>query len=520
MKEQLKKADLLGLVLIAATVIAYSVRGIWSVYQTVGLVIGGILVIASLAMKTGEIRTGLGRRSTKFGINSATSVLLIVGVLALVNYLGAQHQKRIDMTTEKIYSLSDESVKVADQVNQDLHILAFYPGGEYQPVKDLLELFKSRNRKISYEFVDPDKQPMLAQQSQVTAYGDFQNPMSGETFRYGTLIFKMGDKTERVEKQSEPLREEDITNTLMKIEKGEKKTIYFTQGHGEKKMDDTDRTGYSQAAADLAKENYTVKGINLVTENKIPEDTSVIVVAGPTAELFPNEIEMLNDYLKGGGSELIMLDPKGATMKDLMAQWGIDVGNNIVVDPSGIGRLLGMGPAAPVVGNYGTHPITEHMRVMTFFPLARSINPMEKPPEGVTIDKLIQTNEKAWGETNLKGNEAEYNEGQDLKGPVTQADAVTKHEGQNKKTRLAVYGNSAFASNAYYAQAGNGNLFTNTVNWLARDENIISIKPKAPDDRRLEMTEAQGKLVSYVMVLLLPVGILLSGISVWMKRRK
>ncbi len=182
----------------------------------------------------------------------------------------------------------------------------------------------------------------------------------------------MGDKTERVEKQSEPLREEDITNTLMKIEKGEKKTIYFTQGHGEKKMDDTDRTGYSQAAADLAKENYTVKGINLVTENKIPEDTSVIVVAGPTAELFPNEIEMLNDYLKGGGSELIMLDPKGATMKDLMAQWGIDVGNNIVVDPSGIGRLLGMGPAAPVaVGNYGTHPITEHMRVMTFFPLAQ-----------------------------------------------------------------------------------------------------------------------------------------------------
>ena len=98
MRDQLKKADLLGLVIIAATIIAWSVRGIWTVYQTVAVVIGGLLVIASLSMKSGEIRAGLGRRSTKFGINSATSVLLIIGVLAMVNYLGAQHAKRVDMT--------------------------------------------------------------------------------------------------------------------------------------------------------------------------------------------------------------------------------------------------------------------------------------------------------------------------------------------------------------------------------------------------------------------------------------
>src|SRR5215831_19492860 len=312
MKEQLKKADVVGLAIVAASIIGLRTSGAKPVYFYILAGLGVALVLVSLVMKREEIGVGMRRRSTKFGINSATSVLLIIGVLAMVNYLGAQHQKRVDMTTEKIYSLSDESVKVADQVNQDLHILAFYPGGDYQPAKDLLDLFKNRNHKISYEFVDPDKQPMLAQQFQVTAYGDFQNPMSGETFRYGTLIFKMGDKTERVEKQSEPLREEDVTNTLMKIEKGEKKTIYFIQGHGEKKIDDTDRTGYSQANADLEKENYAVKSVNLVTEGKIPADASVVVVAGPTAELFPNEIEMLNDYAKNGGSALVMVDPKGA----------------------------------------------------------------------------------------------------------------------------------------------------------------------------------------------------------------
>src|SRR4051812_4658652 len=122
MKEQLKKADLLGLAIIAAAVISYSVRSVWSVYQTVAVVIGGLLVVASLVLKAEEIRTTLGRRSARFGINSATSVLLLIGILAFVNYLGAQHVKRVDTTTEKIYSLSDQSVSVAQQVKQDLKI--------------------------------------------------------------------------------------------------------------------------------------------------------------------------------------------------------------------------------------------------------------------------------------------------------------------------------------------------------------------------------------------------------------
>jgi ABC-type uncharacterized transport system involved in gliding motility auxiliary subunit len=203
-----------------------------------------------------------------------------------------------------------------------------------------------------------------------------------------------------------------------------------------------------------------------------------------------------------------------------MTKWSVDVGNNIVLDISGMGRLLGMGPAAPLVNSYGQHAITERMRLMTFFPLARSVSPATPPVEGITVDKLLNTNDRSWGETDTKSGEAQFNEGKDLKGPVTIAVAVSKDAGDNKKSRMVVYGDSDFATNASYAQAGNGNLFTNTVNWLARDENFISIKPKSQDDRRLEMTEAQGRLVSYVVLILLPVGVLITGISVWMKRRK
>src|SRR5436190_4347878 len=164
MKEQIKKADLLGLALIAAAVISYSVRSVWTGYQTAAVIVGGVLIVASMALKSGEIRERLGRRSARFGINSAASVLFLIGILAFVNYLGAQHVKRVDMTSEKIYSLSDQSISVAQQLKQDLKIKAFYPGGEYPPAREVLDLFKARNNKISYEFIDPDKQPQIAQQ--------------------------------------------------------------------------------------------------------------------------------------------------------------------------------------------------------------------------------------------------------------------------------------------------------------------------------------------------------------------
>jgi ABC-type uncharacterized transport system involved in gliding motility auxiliary subunit len=521
MKEQLKKADILGLAVIAAAVISWSVRGVWSPTQWIAVIAGVVLIIASLAVKASEIRTSLGRRSTRFGMNSAVSVLFLVGILAFVNYLGAQHVKRVDMTTEKIYSLSDQSSSVAQQMKQDLKIKAFYQGGEYAPVKDVLELFKAKNNKISYEFIDPDKQPQVAQQYMVTQYGEFQNPMTGEAFRYGTLILEMGGKTERIEKQSEALREEDITNALMKIVKGEKKTIYFVQGHGEKAIDNTEKNGYSSAKAGLEKENYVIKTVNLVQEGKVPDDASVLIMVGPTSEPFPNELELIEAFLNKGGSAAIFLDPPpGASLSDFMKKWSIDVGNNFVVDASGVGRLFGAGPSIPLVTNYSRHKITERFNVMTFFPLVRSVAPIKPPAGGINVEQLLASNDRSWGESDMKSNQASFDEKTDLKGPVSLAVVATKDLSENKKARLVVFGDSDFASNSTYGLQGNGNLFLNTISWLAQDESFISIRPKNPDDRRLTMTEAQGRLVSYVTLLFLPAGVLFAGVSVWMKRRR
>ena len=521
MKEYLKKADLPGFAIIAAALIRYSTTSVWTPYLTVTAVIGALLLAASVAVKFREIRTTLRGRSARFGINSATSVLLLIGILAFVNYLGAQHVKRVDLTTEKIYSLSDQSTSVAQQIKDDLQIKAFYPGGDYAPARDLLNLYKDRNNKISFEFIDPDKQPQVAQQYTVTAYGEYQNPMSGESFRYGTLILEMAGKTERIEKQTEPLREEDMTNTLMKLVKGEKKTIYFTEGHGEKNIANAERTGYGNVKNNLEKENYVVKTVNLASEGKVPDDASVLVMAGPASEPFQNELDLIGAYLDKGGSALILLDPPpAASLSEFMKKWSIDVGNNFVVDASGVGRLFGAGPTIPLVTNYGNHKITERFSVMSFFPLVRSVTPASTPAPGITVEKLLSSNERSWGETNMKSPEASMDEKVDLKGPVPLAVVATRDLAENKKVRLVVYGDSDFASNGFSGTQGNGNLFMNSVSWLAQDESFISIRPKDPQDRRLTMTEAQSRMVSYVAVVLLPLSILIAGISVWMNRRK
>ena len=534
MREQLRRADVFGLVLIASALISYFIRKNWTNYQTGVVVAGAVLVVISLILKSGEIRTGMGRRSTKLGINSGISVLLFIGVLALVNYLGAQHQQRFDMTTENLYSLGDESVQVAAEVKEDVRVKAFYPGGDEPEVRQLLGLYSHQNGNIQVEFIDPDKDPQAASQYQVSEYGVFTNPMTGRQIAMGTIILDMGNgKVERIEKRDAPT-EEDVTNALMKLVKGEQKTIYFVEGHGEKAIDSPERTGYQVAGGALTKDGYQVKPLNLVREEKIPADASVVVMAGPVTEPFPEEMDKVDAYLNAGGSFLLMLDPPpAASLKDFTQKWSVTAGNNRVIDSTGMGQLLGKGPDSPLVMSYGTHKIVEKFNVMTFFPVARSVAPASSPVAGLSAEPLIETSEQSWGESDLTSNKVGFDEKVDVKGPVPIATLVTKAVAADaasadaasdaptgKNARLIVFGDSDFAINANFSNQGNGNLFTNTVKWLARDENFIAIKTKSPMDRPLTMTESGGRTVGILVVILFPAAVFIAGIIVWFKRRR
>ena len=521
MKEQLKKADLFGLVLVASAIISYLIRKTWTNYQWIVLIAGAILIVISMVLKSNEIRAGMGRRSTKFGINSGVSILVLIGLLGLVNYLADKHQTRFDTTTEHLYSLGDESVKVVSGLQKDVQIKAFYPGGNEPEVQNLLDLYAHQSGKIKVEFVDPDKNPQAAEQYKVTMYEQLTNPMTRREQKFGTIILDGGDnKVERIEKRAPPT-EEDVTNALMKLTKGEEKHVYFVEGHGEKAIDSGDRAGYQVAEGALTKDGYKVAKLSLVREEKVPADASVVVMAGPATEPFPEELNKLDAYLNAGGSLMLMLDPPpAATLKDFTEKWSVAVGNNRVIDITGMGQLLGKGPDTPLVANYGQHQIVDRFNLMTFFPVARSVSPSKAPVAGLTSEPLIETASQSWGESDLKSNSVGFDEKVDIKGPVPIATVVTKDASEGKKARMIVFGDSDFAINANFSNQGNGNLFINTVKWLARDENLISIKTKDPTDRPLTMTESGGRTVGILAVILFPGAALVAGIFVWAKRRR
>jgi ABC-type uncharacterized transport system involved in gliding motility auxiliary subunit len=309
------------------------------------------------------------------------------------------------------------------------------------------------------------------------------------------------------------------------------KTVYFLEGHGEKDINEAGAKGYSMAREAITKQNYQVKTCNLAQENKLPSDATVLIAAGPTVDFFPTEAALLKKYLADGGKLLILADPQNDfKMADFLKEYGLSLTGNVVIDASGLGQVMGLGAAAPLVADYADHAITNELkRIMTFYPFAQNVK-MVSSSLGYQTSRLFSTTSYSWGETDLKGEAAAFNEGKDEKGPLDLA-AVATHsvadagkadggdEKASRESRLALIGDSDFAANAYARSAKNLDVFLNTVSWLAEDTDLIAVRPKSPENRSVNMTLTESKLMFWAAVVLLPLVTLVSGVSVWYRRR-
>jgi ABC-type uncharacterized transport system involved in gliding motility auxiliary subunit len=527
MNKFLQRLDTLGLLLVVGAALYYSVTDVWDRWA-LGLAIAGVLFfVVGTAANYRQIMESLGKRSTKYATNYVVSVLLVIALIAGLNFIGKRHVKRFDLTSAGTYTLAPQTLQVLAKLNKDLDIKAFFPGGDYPRLRDLLVNYCAHNQHVKYEFIDPDKQPDVAKRDGVSVYGTFQNPFTGSTLKFGTVILQFGGRTEKIEKRSEEVREEDLTNAIIKLQRSSVKKIYFVTGHGEKDISDSERSGYSLAKKGLEDEGFQVETVNLAREGKVPADATVVVMAGPTTEPFPQEMQFINDYLNKGGGFLLMVDPSPSPgLENFAKGWGVQVDNDIVLDVSGAGRLMGAGPSIPLVMEYENHRITERFKSMTFFPLSRSVEGSKETVAGVTVEPLFKTNPNSWGETDVKSGEATFDEKKDIKGPLTLAVAVTKEvrpasdKGPAIKARLVIVGDSDFAINSYFGAQGNGNLFLNMASWLGSEEDLISIRPKAPEDRRIILTQSQQSLLRLVSVFILPGIVLVAGIVVWTRRRR
>jgi len=485
----------------------------YKIYAGLMLVLGIFLMIFFGRYIIKDCKDALKQRSSKSFIHKIVISVMAFGILIMLNYLSYENHYQFDATHNKRFSLSDQTKKTLKRFDGKIRFVLFEKQGSLaqEDAKTLFRQYTYNKPSIKLRFLDLDQNPDVAAKYSVKLGG--------------TLVVVSGERSMKVES----LTETAITNALLKLMQKEKKKVYFVDGHGENALIDTGRGGFNGARKALESQNYMVKGLNFLTQSSVPEDCSVLVVAGPKKEYLPEEVERIDTYLKKGGRCLFLLDPppSGAFKKYLKESWGVVPGDDVIVDR--MGKLMGGNELTPVVMAYGEHEITRNFRYYTFFPLARSIN-VDKNVRGVEHFSLAKTSPASWAEKDFKKEVLEYNDGVDDKGPVNlivaakklvpQADAKTK--GKDVYAEIVVIGDSDFAANGNISvsQMGNRDFFLNIVSWLADEGELISIRPKERGQGELTLTDEMASLVWIFVIVLLPLGWAVKGLVEWIKRRR
>jgi ABC-type uncharacterized transport system involved in gliding motility auxiliary subunit len=450
-------------------------------------------------------------RQTKYAAYAATYILVVIAVIVVVNVLADRYNKSYDATANKRYSLSEQTAKIVKGLKQDATITYFNQSTRFREGKDLLEEYKNLSPKVKVEYVDPDKDPQRAREAGIR--------------NFGTAIVRIGDKKE----EAKSITEEGITGAFIRDLKSNSRTICFVTGSGEHQIDDSDREGFSQFKQLLGKDDYETKTVDLLQKPEVPSDCTTLVVAGPTRNYVQPEVDALKKYVEDGGRAFFMLDPPlkmgrsdiadNDALTSLLQSWGVTVDKDLILDLSPVGQIFGLGPQVALVSNYSSQPIvSEIKRTATGFPLARSIQ--IKNGDKTNVEKLFDSSTSSLATTNLSSDRISVQDPNNKKGPLTMAAAGTYNTGKpNSQGRFVVIGNSGWAANRFLDFNGNSDLALNAVNWLASDEDLISIRPKAPENRRVSMTQRQFNAVLVTSQFILPLIVVVAGFGVWWKRR-
>ncbi|HVS89834.1 MAG TPA: GldG family protein [Candidatus Acidoferrum sp.] len=453
----------------------------------------------------------LKARQTKYAAYASVYVLVVLAIVAVANVLANRYVKTYDATSNKRFSLSDQTVKIVKGLKQDAKLTYFDQSTRFQQAKDQLDLYANLSPKVHVEYVDPDKSPQVAREAGIK--------------NYGTTIVQIGAKKE----QAKSTTEEDITGAIIRDLKNNTRTVCFVTGSGEHQIDDSDRNGYSRLKDLLGKDEYISKSISLLQKAEVPGDCTVAVVAGPSSDYQQPEVDAIKKYVEEGGRALFLLDPPlkfgrseitdNDALATLLQSWGVTLEKNLILDLNPIGQIVGVGPEVALVSRYESHPIVNEMKgSATGFPLARSMD--VKNTDKTTVDKLFSSSENSLATIKLDSSKVDPNDPKNKKGPMTIAAAGSYKTGkENAQGRFVVIGSSAWAANSFINFNGNRDLTLNTMNWLSSDEDLISIRPKEREDRRITMTRAQMNWVRITSQFLFPLAVVIAGVTVWWRRR-
>lgn len=453
----------------------------------------------------------LAAKHARYGATAALYTIVVIAVLVLINWLANRYNHPYDLTSNKRFTLSQETQKVVKGLKEAATITYFDRSSGFDSAKGMLDRYKNlAPSKIHLQYIDYQKQPTLAK-----SYG---------LRSAGTAYVEIGPRRE----EAKSLNEEGLTGAFLKDLKGVRK-VCFVSGDGEHALDDTDSNGLSQFKTLLGRDNYDTQSITLVDKTSVPGDCNVLVVAGPTNNYTANEITAIKNYIQGGGRAELLMDPpldigrehiaENTGMQDMLKAWGVTLDNDLVLEENPVGQLFGFGPEIPLVTNYGSQPIVNDLKKsVTGFPVARSM--ADKSADKTTVETLLSTSENAIATTKLNSSAVNPSDPSNKKGPFVLGAAGTYNTGDpGKPGRFVVIGNSAFQTNSMLGFQANRDLALNAINWLSSDEDLISIRPKEPEDRRLNVNQHQMSVFAYTDLIAIPLFIIVGGVAIFLKRR-
>jgi ABC-type uncharacterized transport system involved in gliding motility auxiliary subunit len=456
-------------------------------------------------------REFFGMKTTKQGLSMGTLVVLVMTSLIAVNFIAVRKYKVFDFSAAQTNTLSAQSIQLLKALNADLKVLYFYQKGadgveeNRRAFIELLKKYQDQSSFVKLEFVDVNERPDLAEK-----YG--VNKGNGVVF----LDYK--DHNNQIQK----IDEQELTSALVKVTREKDKIVYFTVGHGEKSIDEArDTSGLNAFKGLLEGNRYVVKTLALTQMPEVPVDADAVLIVGPTQGFLASEIKSLENFLKRGGSLVMALEPKAQHhLQPLLAEIGLEIKDDYLVNfmDTQIGRAVN--PQATVGAQFSpTHQITKpfEKNLFTVFRLPQSVVKMDKSPPGLTYEPLVKTTDKtmSYKETTFKtpGPIGVYNIAMAVQGRLPGSDEKTQ------AFNVVVFGDADFLSNQLLYQNLNRDLALNSLAFLAKEENLISITPKEIGITTMQMSEASFYLFIFGFIVMVPLALLIISGTLWLRRR-
>lgn len=480
---------------------------------------GALLLMVYAVARPDELRTFFASRTARYGSSTLLSVLFFAAIGLLLYWVAYKNDEwRLDLTASRLFTAPPETVSLLRELDEPVHVLGFYSfalGNQREQARILLDNLAAASPNLTYEFVDPEVNPLLAQQYEL----NFD----------GTLVFvRNRNEPDETFSRASSLSEQEIHTALAQVVNPVEKKLYLLSGHGELDPEQFGVDGFSSAAGLLRDQGFTVEPLSLFTSGAVPEDATVLAIVGPRGQIEEAETEAIASYLDGGGSLFFardLIDLQGALIGEadplsayLQEAWGVSLRQDIIIDPemARAGQTSGLDFLG---ASFGVSPIItdELSRFGVRFSVARSIATSDET--AVFHTPLVQTTEGAWGETNLdlliESFSAEP-DGDDAQGVLT---VGLSAENPESGARLVLFGDADFLNNANLLVGGNSLLATNSLNWLAADETTIELAPRPQEQRQINIPDQQLRLLRTVSTWFGPLLMGLIGLLVWRSRR-